>query len=151
MTAATSLAIVQPSVHAPSERPSFYESGNLRLRGEAHHGRARPAFHDYQSDEQIRSYDRRAEGYSGRRAADRAGRDFHPAKDRPHHRTNAGNFGGFTTYSSPFLTQFIAQQTMPQDERKGPGMAEEAVAAYQATEQRATDSEIRFLPLTVKT
>tara|TARA_B100000029_G_scaffold146967_1_gene142320 strand:+ start:1540 stop:1662 length:123 start_codon:yes stop_codon:yes gene_type:complete len=40
---------------------------------------------------------------------------------------------------------------MPQDERKGPRMAEEAVAAYQATEQRATDSEIRFLPLTVKT
>jgi len=40
---------------------------------------------------------------------------------------------------------------MPQDERKATGFAEEAVAAYQATDQRAADAEIQFLPLTLQT
>lgn len=151
MTAATSLSLVQPSVHAPSERPTYYESANARLRGGPQQGRTRPAFHEYQDDQSLRRYDRRTEGFTGRRAADRPTRDYQPAPERSRPRTNTGNFGGFGTYSSPFLTQFIAQQMMPQDERKATGFAEEAAAAYQATDQRAADAEIQFLPLTLQT
>lgn len=151
MTAATSLALVQPSVHAPSERPTYHDSANARLRGGPQQGRARPAFHEYQDEQTLRRSDRRTEGFSGRRAADRPNRDYQPASERHRTRTNTGNFGGFGTYSSPFLTQFIAQQMMPQDERKATGFAEEAAAAYQATDQRTADAEIQFLPLTLQT
>ena len=40
---------------------------------------------------------------------------------------------------------------MPQDERKATGFTAEAAAAYQATDQRAADAEIQFLPLTLQT
>ena len=39
---------------------------------------------------------------------------------------------------------------MPQDKRRETGFAEGAAAAYQATDQRAADAEIPFLPLTLQ-
>ena len=100
MTAATSLALVQSSVHAPSERPSYYESANARLRGGSQQGRTRPAFHEYQDDQSLRRYDRRTEGFTGRRTADRPNRDYQPASEHPRPRTNTGNFEGFGTYTN---------------------------------------------------
>lgn len=99
----------------------------------------------------MRRLDRRTDGFSGRRESDRVGREFHPAHERPQHRANTGNFGGFATYSSPFLTQFIAQQMMPQDEQIATSVTANAAAAYEATDQRVSAAATQFLPLSLET
>jgi hypothetical protein len=133
--AASALTVVQaPPQTLSATRTAQYGTPARLLDGGHVDSRTRPPrFQTPQEEIVIEAPDRRSPGISGRRGDDRGPaveERWQRADPAAPYRVSAGNFGGFSRFSIPFLAQVIAQQVMPYDDRAVPGYAAAATTSY---------------------